>query len=176
MEAVEVEIQGISPLLMHAFPIVPVEKLEKKPPLEQATLVLYRNPADDEPCIPAVALQRALVDAAIYSVGKGRASLQKPVAACCIVSPEHLVLEPAAWIVDARPVVIPSTQGRIVRYRPRFEQWSTKARIDFDVNLVSVIQLRKVLDDAGSRIGLMDFRPARKGMFGRFMVTGWKEL
>ena len=175
MEAVEVSIQGISPLLMHSFPIVPIEKLEKKSADEQAVLALYRDESG-EPYVPAIAVQRSLVDAALYSVGKGRASLQKPVAACALVSPERLPLEPNTWIVDARPVVIPSTQGRIVRYRPRFDKWSTRFLLEWDLNLVSEEQLRKVVDDAGHRIGLMDFRPARKGMFGRFHVTGWHRL
>jgi len=31
-----------------------------------------------------------------------------------------------------------------------------------------------VVDDAGVRVGLLDFRPERKGSFGRFMVVEWK--
>ena len=35
-------------------------------------------------------------------------------------------------------------------------------------------ELRQVVDDAGSRCGLLDFRPEKKGPFGRFMVTSWQ--
>jgi len=34
--------------------------------------------------------------------------------------------------------------------------------------------LRHIVDDAGSRVGLLDFRPERKGPFGRFIVIEWK--
>ena len=34
--------------------------------------------------------------------------------------------------------------------------------------------LKAIVDDAGDRVGLLDFRPERKGPFGRFMVTAWK--
>ena len=35
--------------------------------------------------------------------------------------------------------------------------------------------MREILDAAGKRIGLGDFRPARKGPFGKFTVTHWTE-
>ena len=38
------EIQGVSALLMHAFPLQPVEGLEKMAPAEQAEASAYRDP------------------------------------------------------------------------------------------------------------------------------------
>lgn len=165
-------IDGISPLLMHAYPLVPIEALEKKTIEEQAELACYRDP-DGMLYVPGVNIQRALIAGATFSKGKGRASLQKPVAACTIVSPERVILAPQAYAIDTRPVVIPSTRGRVLRHRPRFEQWSLTFNIDFDPDLVTIVQLRRVLDDAGQRVGLLDFRPECKGPFGRFHVTNW---
>ena len=34
---------------------------------------------------------------------------------------------------------------------------------------------REIMDAAGKRIGLGDFRPDCKGPFGKFVVTKWKE-
>jgi hypothetical protein len=34
---------------------------------------------------------------------------------------------------------------------------------------------RDIVDSAGRRIGLGDFRPDRKGPFGKFVVVSWKE-
>ena len=165
-------IDGISPLLMHAYPLVPIEALEKKTIEEQAELACYRDP-DGMLYVPGVNIQRALIAGATFSKGKGRASLQKPVAACTIVSPERVILAPQAYAIDTRPVVIPSTRGRVLRHRPRFDQWSLTFNIDFDPDLVTIVQLRRVLDDAGQRVGLLDFRPECKGPFGRFQVTSW---
>ena len=165
-------IDGISPLLMHAYPLVPIEALEKKTIEEQAELACYRDP-DGMLYVPGVNIQRALIAGATFSKGKGRASLQKPVAACTIVSPERVILAPQAYAIDTRPVVIPSTRGRVLRHRPRFDQWSLTFNIDFDPDLVTIVQLRRVLDDAGQRVGLLDFRPECKGPFGRFHVTNW---
>jgi hypothetical protein len=46
--------------------------------------------------------------------------------------------------------------------------------IDVDPTLFSLGLVRKIVDDAGSRIGLGDFRPSCKGMFGRFTVVSWE--
>lgn len=173
MKKIELKIKGISPLLMHSFPMVPIEALEKKSKEEQAEIAAYRTP-ENQLYIPGVNFGRSLIASATYSKGKGRASLQKSVAACVLVSPEWLILNPQKFSIDARPVVIPATKGRVMRYRPRFDEWKIDCEIEFDETLITETQLRKVVDDAGSRVGLLDFRPEKKGPFGRFIVTHWK--
>jgi hypothetical protein len=170
----KVELKGISALLMHAFPMVPIEALDKKPAEDQAEHAAYRDPQTRELYVPAIAVQRALVSAATYSKGKGRGSLQKPVAACVIVGPERLSLGTKEYVIDSRPVVIPATKGRVMRHRPRFDAWSIRFDLEFDENLITETQMRRVVDDMGSRVGLLDFRPERKGPFGRCMVTSWE--
>jgi len=167
-------IKGISPLLMHAFPMQPIEAIEKKSPEEQAECSAYRNSSDGYLYIPGIAIQRALVASATYSKGKGRGSLQKPVAACVVINPEHCDLGVKKYIIDSRPVVIAATKGRIIRHRPRLDEWEVDFEIEFDDSLLTETQMRRIVDDAGSRVGLLDFRPERKGPFGRFMVIDWK--
>lgn len=175
MKKVNVTIKGISPLLMHAFPMQPVEALEKRSPEEQAELAAYRTP-DGQLYIPGVNIQRALVGAGGYSKGKGRSTLKKPVAAGVFVRPEYCLLGTDKYEIDARPVVIRATGGRIIRYRPRLNEWSVSFSIEYDETLISEKQLRQVVDDAGTKVGLLDFRPENTGPFGRFMVTSWKEV
>lgn len=175
IQKIECKIKGISPLLMHSYPMNPVKAIEKKSIEEQAEYAAYRSPKG-ELYIPGMALQRSFVGAATYSKGKGKATLQKPVAACVIISPEWCVLSNQDYTIDARPVVIAATKGRIVRYRPRFDQWAVSFQIEFDDELLKESELRQVVDDAGTRVGLLDFRPERKGPFGRYMVVGWKSL
>ncbi len=174
MKTISMTLQGISSLLMHAFPMVPIEGMEKKPPEEQAELALYRQP-DGTVFFPGMNLQRSLVKAGAFSKGKGRASLAKMVAASVFISPEALVMNPQKWEVDGRPVVIAATRGRVMRYRPRFDKWELKCEVEYDETLLTEAQLRRVVDDAGSKTGLGDFRPERNGSFGRFMVTNWKK-
>jgi hypothetical protein len=159
---------------MHRYPLEPVEGQDKLAPAEQAELAAYRH--GGVLYVPGIALQRALVAAAAFSKGKGRATLQKPVAACLMVDPEYLLLGTNDYVVDARAVVIPATKGRIVRYRPRIDAWSVLARLTYDPTLLRETELRRVVDDCGARVGLLDFRPERKGPFGRFMVTSWMRV
>lgn len=172
---IEVTIKGKSPLMMHAYPMVPIEALEKKPPEEQAELSAYRDPKG-ELYIPGVGLQRALIAGATYSKGKGRASLQKAAAACFMVDPERVLLGTHDYVMDARPVVIPATKGRVMRYRPRLDDWEVTFILEYDDTLLSEVQTRQIVDDTGSRVGLLEFRPEKKGPFGRFFVTSWKPI
>ena len=79
------------------------------------------------------------------------------------------------WSVDTRPVRIPSTGGRILAHRPIFYDWSLFFFLELDESVISPNLLREIVDAAGSRIGLGDFRPACKGPFGKFVVTHWAE-
>ena len=174
LKQVKVTIKGDSPLLMHAFPMVPIEAIEKRSPEEQAELSAYRDPETRELYIPGVAIQRALVGAAAYSKGKGRASLQKVAAACLIVSPERVSLGVRDFVIDSRPVVVPATKGRVMRHRPKLDTWQVAFQIDYDDNLLMEKQVRTIVDDMGSRVGLLDFRPEKKGPFGRSKVIHWQ--
>lgn len=39
--------------------------------------------------------------------------------------------------------------------------------------MITAALFREIVDAAGKRIGLGDFRPACKGPFGKFTVTSW---
>lgn len=172
---VEVSIKGLPPgLLMHRYPLQPIEGLDKKPKEEQAEYAAYRDAKSHQLYIPGSAMQQALIAAATYSKGKGRGSLQKIVAASVFVLDSALLLGLKTYEIDERAVVIPATQGRFVRFRPLVPQWEAKFSLMFEENLLKEAQMRKVVDDAGSLCGLLDYRPNCKGPFGRYIVTNWK--
>ena len=175
LKQVEVEMESKSPLLMHRYPLEPVEAIEKKSREEQAEIAAYRVPGDSGALyIPGTNIQRALVGAATYSKGKGRASLQKQAAACMLVSPEYVLLGTDKYEIDSRPVVMPATKGRVIRHRPRLDTWKIAFTLEYDDALLSRAQVREVVENMGQRVGLLDFRPACKGPMGRCVVTSWK--
>ena len=173
LKKVEVKIEGLTGLLMHAFPMDGGANESKMTPEQQAERAAYRDPDTKNLYIPGVAIQRCLVKAAAYSKGKGRASLQKSAAACLLVSPERVSLDTKNYAIDCRPVVIAATKGRVLRYRPRLDHWVVEFALEFDDALLSEKECRRIVDDAGSRVGLLDFRPERSGPFGRFIVQRW---
>ena len=170
----EATIQGTSALLMHQFPLEPIKALEKLTKEEQAEYTAYRCPDNGKLYIPGIAIQRGLIAGAGFEKGKGRATLAKPVAACTLVTPERVSLGITEFKIDSRPVVMPATRGRVIRHRARVDEWEVSFAIEFDPELITAIQMRACLDNLGSRVGLLDFRPERKGPFGRFIVTSWK--
>jgi hypothetical protein len=176
IQTIECKITGLSPLLMHAYPLVPVEALEKKTGPEQAEIAAYRDPESRRLYIPQMAMQRALIAGAAYSKGKGRASLQKPAAACLLIEQPYLWIGTSDYAVDVRPVVIPATKGRVLRYRPRVDKWATTFRLNYDDTLLSAKQVRQIVDDTGKNVGVLDFRPEKKGPFGRFIVDSWEAV
>jgi len=177
---VSVVVKGLSGLLMNRYPLQTEADLKNMTPQQLCERALYKDPVNGKIAIPSEMLQRALVSGAAFSKGKGRASLQKQVAACVFVTPAYMELpgqtakSKQIWRIDTRSVVIPATKGRIPRHRPCFDEWSIEFELEWDNELLSEQQVRNVLDDTGSRVGICDFRPERKGPFGRFIVTSWK--
>lgn len=149
-------------------------------PLEQATACLYTD--EKGVCIiPGPNLFRCLIDAGkFFKAGRSKVTTQKTslIPACLGLDSDELVLpiqhnEP--WTVDTRPVRIPITGGRILKHRPCFHDWSLSFHLELDTEILAAKMLRDIVDAAGKRIGLGDFRPDCKGMFGKFVVTKWAE-
>jgi hypothetical protein len=57
-----------------------------------------------------------------------------------------------------------------------FDDWALEFEVLLDTSILGAKLFRSVVDDAGNRIGLGDFRPATKGPYGRFVVTQWEEV
>lgn len=55
---------------------------------------------------------------------------------------------------------------RVLRTRPRFPNWSLAIEIEYDPSVFDTRQLIQIMDVAGKKIGLGDYRPR----FGRFLV------
>ena len=128
--------------------------------------------------IPQPNLFRCLMDAGkFFKTGRSKITTQKSslIPACLDIPQLFLPLEYSEpWEVDTRPVRIPATGGRILRHRPMFVPWGLSWSMTLDTEILSLKMLREIVDAAGKRIGLGDFRPDTKGPFGRFVVTEWK--
>lgn len=179
MIEIAVIIQGKTPLLVNRFhEEAQLEassghhaRKEKQTPEKDATMRLYQN--DAGLYFPAENLRQGII-AAGSRHKIGRKSATYDLAAALYVTPETLPLQ-GDWKVDSRPVVIPATKGRILRHRPFFPEWTIQFALMIDQSLIDAKLVREVLDDAGNYVGIGDFRPARKGPYGRFAVIHWQE-
>lgn len=177
----KIEISGITPLLMNRFNIDDTNKKQDKnlTPREAAKKVCYEN---DEGRLfyPTNNIYACLIEAGKFhkdgkvKVTTARSSL---IPTGVMIEGEYVFFKtPETWEVDSRATVIPSTGGRIVTHRPRLDKWSLEFRLLVDLKVFGVKFIRQLVDDAGQKVGLGDFRPARKGIFGRFCVTHWEEV
>ena len=170
MKNINITIKGISPLLMNSFSI-DGEKTDKLPPVEQCQKKLYLTP-EGECYIPATNFIRAVISAAKFHK-KGRASRTNDVAAALTTTNEYGIVK-TPWVVDTRSVVVPATKGRIVRHRPRFDTWEVAFEFIYDDSMFSEKEIYAIFEDAGSKIGILDFRPEKKGSLGKFIITNWE--
>lgn len=185
---VNVVIQGTTPLLCNRFTDAAAMSAtsgtristvgDKGTPQEQSKEKLYIG-GNGKPMIPQPNLFRCLIDAGVFfKSGKSKVTTQKSsmIPACIEIEGIELpLLHKEKWNVDTRAVRIPSTGGRILCHRPCFNDWRIEFAMVVDTDMISLKTVRDILDAAGKRIGLGDFRPACKGPFGKFVVVEWKE-
>jgi hypothetical protein len=179
LQTFEVTIEGISPLLVNRFHEESAEEAtsgvharkERLSPENDARARLYPMNGHGN-TIPAENIRQSII-AASSRTKIGRRSATSDIAASVYIFPELLDLE-GDWHVDSRAIVIPSTRGRLLRHRPMFNEWKVTFSLQVNVDLVDVATVKKIVEDAGALVGLGDFRPARKGPYGRFQVTSWE--
>ena len=104
--------------------------------------------------------------------GRGKKSYRDFIKSTVVIEPEQIGLGIKEYSIDARPIVIRATRGRIVRYRPHIPQWSVSFDLVLlDEDLIDTETLNAILVRAGATVGIGDYRPR----YGRFVVEKFKE-
>jgi hypothetical protein len=180
-------VEGLPPgILMHRFSEANENEEETRTirqdrgtTRERAEQAAYRN-EDGTLYAPSTWFFRSIIEVGGYRKQRGsRKSLKYIIPAAIVVTTDTIPLfdldnKPVRdFEVDARPVVIPSTKGRIMAYRPRIEIWQAEIPMEIDTTILGVDDIHQLLEDAGRKQGVGDFRPEKKGPFGRFQITSW---
>ncbi len=195
MHRVIVTLAGITPLLMNRMPrdvlIGMRDKKNKKKyvapelPRDEAA-AKYHQLEDGTPIIPAEMFMSCLIGAGTFVKldGKRQMSTAKSSLLPGFLSlevPYFPLLDPATkrkpkaaeWEVDIRQGRNPNGGEGVCLVRPRFDAWKFDVSMVLDTDSLSEGVYRNLIDIAGSRFGLGDFRPQRKGIFGKFKVERW---
>ncbi len=179
MQRYEVEITGITPLLqnmpgIYGFNEKWVEKTAKTPDEKEAYKKLYTT---DKGKIyqPSDHIEGALVQAGkkLRVKGAGKSTYSKLFGSMVnipVFQIEHVIQD---FDIFSKPVVNPSTKGRIMCHRPKFDKWVLRFPIEFEDEIVPEVIL-EALTIAGKYVGIGDWRPDKKGKFGKFQVTSFK--
>lgn len=191
MKLFRVTIKGMSPYLMHRFQDGALEgngtrrvniEANQPAPRDEAERFAYRF-KDRSLYFPGAAIGRLLREAGGNHKLKGsRKSLKFIVPSSVLVLDDAIPFhngKPANKLtefeVDSRPVTIPATKGRVMRHRPRLEEWAATFNLRINEQLLSPDSVLMLLNEGGQQLGIGDFRPERGGPFGTFAVTSWEE-
>jgi hypothetical protein len=183
-ERLSFQLRGVSPLLMHngqlADPLNPHAKAmkaisgkRKKTEADFAHLAklewfgsLYLHKG--EPCLPGELIEAGLIVAA-KRMRRGEQ------AKAGIVSDGFFALEydgprdPDALWADGRfrfSTGVKVQRNRVIRTRPRFDEWATTVEVDYLPDQLNPGELADMMTVFGQAIGIGDWRPR----FGRFEV------
>lgn len=151
---------------------------KKRPPHEEeAEIAAYRD-ADGWLSFPALGVRNSIIEASGMHRVKTR-SLKTFVS--------HIQIEPADLLrltnLKGKPIkdyeidirrVVNKTAGAIMVARPIIKEWQVSFALLFDQQLMPSdpkALFEMLLDDAGTRVGIGAYRPAKGGWFGRFTVA-----
>lgn len=169
-------ITGVSPLLMHnpsgmRRSTETVGRKKIPTPEDEAEASAYRNEAGN------LYVQSCAFRAALLSACKGkrigkRSAMAIMSGAAFAPDEQCELVDPASGdpittyeIHSARCVI---QKASIIRCRAIVRSWSCQLRLEVETLDVAVDHVQTLLHEAGRTIGVGDFRPEKKGPFGRF--------
>lgn len=175
-KTIEVEIEGVSPYLMHRFPMDGADNAEtvktgRKDYSQEVEKALYLA-EDGTIYIPSTCIEGCLIKTAsnFQISGRGKKTYKDLIKSALIVTPTEIPISPQKWATDARPVVV--QRSRVIRYRPRWDKWKLKFKCLITDDQLPTEVVKKMLVHGGMYQGIGDFRPK----FGRFQVNSVKEI
>jgi len=173
---INVEIEGVSPLLMHNIANADLEKTAKrkiknydpKEQCEKAGYWMNNGNGKRELCVPARCIYAMLLNSA-KPFRMGKSSVASLIAGAIRVEPINVSLGTDKYEIDIQSVVI--QKNRILRARPRLDAWKLNFDIIYHKEYVEPTVLKKIVNEGGFKVGLLDYRPQKRGPYGTFQVT-----
>jgi hypothetical protein len=178
-EKIKVTIEGTTPILFNRFRDTAIEGKSKKRTGAMAEAEIEDKLYQDEngkTLLPATYIRNSIVEASkqFKIVGKGKSTYSKLVASTIQIEPFMIELKAGNYEVFRISAVNPMTKGRMMTERPRYTKWEASFEIILNDSAVPVSVINEILEQAGKYVGIGDWRPEKKGMFGKFMITSFK--
>jgi len=185
---IELQLIGRSPLLMHN-PQSMLEKKETVSTLDKFDTVKEAKASayiteKGELYVPSSAIFGSMLSGASFKKS-GKFSAKSILAGNVKIEVDQIILRDLKgnplkkYETDIRTVCLGTgkQKKRIIRSRPRIDEWRLDFKILFNKKFIQGGKeeiILQCLEDAGFRIGLLDFRPACSGSYGTFEVTKFK--
>jgi hypothetical protein len=184
MKNFNVTIEGTSPLLMNRPNQLDIAdkskdvKRENRTAKDIASEKLYID-SEGKIYLPSTWFRGSIVEAGKKKkrggTGSAKSNFSGIVGSSVEINPFEIVIAKPNWKVFSILAVNPTTRGKNVLHRPQFDKWEVDFEVVFDEDQIEPSVLKEIFDIAGKFVGVGDWRPAKKGSFGKFQVTSWKE-
>ena len=100
----------------------------------------------------------------------GKSSARGVLAGLMKVMPDKIPLGTDKYEIDERGVRI--QRARVIRARAHLPEWELAFDILYESDIIAnPYFIREILEEAGYRMGLLDYRPEHLGPFGTFTVS-----
>jgi len=178
-EKISITIEGTTPILFNRFRDTQIEGKSKKRTGAMAEFDIEDKLYQDEKGktqLPAVYLKNCIVEASkqFKIVGKGKSTYSKLIASTIEINPFYIELKADKYEVFRISAVNPMTKGRMMIERPMYKKWNASFEIILNDEAVPTSVINEILEHAGKYVGVGDWRPEKKGMFGKFIITSFK--
>ena len=192
MYTISVEIEGTKPILYNKFQMDELEgktlrpkKNSEESDREEAYKTAHIN-SKKKLFLPFECLMACITEAGKFEKrGKSKVTTCKTslVPAGIKINQSEILLlnkkgkelKDTDFVVDKRPVVIPSTGGAVPKCRAKVEEWKLNFDLECDETIFSSSDVRTLLEHAGTKIGLGSFRICCKGYYGSFKINKFKK-
>lgn len=175
MEKIKCKIIGTTPILFNRFRDTQIEGKSKKRTgaVEERDVEDKLYIIDDKIMLPSVYIKNSLVEAGkqFKIVGKGKSTYSKLIASTIEINPFMIDFISAKYEIFRISAVNPMTKGRMMTERPKFNKWSAEFELILNDKSIEISVINEILEHAGKYVGIGDWRPQTKGMFGKFMIT-----
>jgi hypothetical protein len=185
MKEVRVTIRGNKPLLMNRFgaseetETVSRGKKDYGTPLKQAQLAAYSNKGQ-------IYMPWTWISGSIRHVaGSFKSVLNKKIKSLKgLVGGAIIIKEPELFFnekislndIDVHSAGVVIQRARIMRHRPLLNKWSVTFTMLVDDSFITLEEAEEMLEDAGQRAGVGDFRISKGGPYGTFDVVEFDEI
>ena len=180
MKNITIRVESVTPLLMNSPQGMipnpgPTTRKSIPSPADEAEMGAYRNVYGNL-CFPTAAFRGATLGAA-KGRKVGRSFLTSVLAGSLFPYDEMTNLMDTQtgkplekYEVDTRRCVL---QGKsaIMRSRPKINQWTADVHFEYDEEFVDEEIVREMLAIGGRSVGVGNYRPEKRGPFGRFSVV-----
>lgn len=178
-KTVTITIAGTSPLLLNRYRGNNDKDGANDTPEQICTKKLYFSETDDSTLIiPGTNLFRCIIEAGkFHKMGKCKVTTQRGSLIPAFIEMDSFevpLMSNEGWYPYENAIRNPTTGGRQMINRPRFNDWTLTFTLKVDEKNFPLSMVREIVDDAGCRVGLGDYRPDCKGPFGKFVITNWE--